>query len=123
MDIRECYARIGGDYEDVLGRMMNKESLVQKFLFKIPEDKSYENLVSALEAGDGETAFRAAHTLKGVSQNLSLTRLADAVVPLTEALRGGTIPADAPQMLALVEASYKETVEAIRAFQSQTAAD
>lgn len=112
MTLQECYQTMGANYEEVLGRLRS-ERVVQKFVLKFPADPSYETLCQALRDGNGEEAFRAAHTLKGVSQNLSLTRLYEASHALTEALRGGNYPPDN----ALVEqttAAYQQTVEAIR---------
>jgi HPt (histidine-containing phosphotransfer) domain-containing protein len=72
-----------------------------------------------------EEAFRAAHTIKGVCQNLSFTSLYEVSNRLNEALRNGPTP-EAPGLLekvkvtALVEevkAEYDKTVSAIRAFQ------
>ena len=54
---------------------------------KFQDDKSYENLQNALKEGDYEEAFRAAHTLKGVAQNLSFKNLGQSSSSLTEALR------------------------------------
>ena len=45
---------------------------VRRFALKFLQDDSFPNLKKALEAQDAPTAFRAAHTLKGVCQNLGL---------------------------------------------------
>ena len=82
MTVRECYEKIGSDFDKVLERM-GSEALV-KFL----EDKSFEELTESLKEKDGECAFRAAHTLKGVCANLGLDRLYEADSELTEKLRG-----------------------------------
>ena len=74
MTVRECYEAMGADYEDVLGRL-RKDERIQKFVLKLLNDKSYELLMNSMEAGDMTEAFRAAHTLKGVCQNLSITAL------------------------------------------------
>ncbi|MBR6232339.1 MAG: Hpt domain-containing protein, partial [Erysipelotrichaceae bacterium] len=44
----------------------------------------------AIKENDLEAAFRAAHALKGVSGNLSLTPLYEKVVEITELLRSHT---------------------------------
>jgi signal transduction histidine kinase/CheY-like chemotaxis protein/HPt (histidine-containing phosphotransfer) domain-containing protein len=50
-------------------------------------------LRAALDAGDGKTAHRIAHTLKGVTGNLSMPRLREVVVRLEECLEEqGTAP-------------------------------
>ena len=74
MTIQECYKAIGGNYEDVLRRLHN-EALIQKFTLKFLEDQSYPQLKQALNDKNYEDAFRSAHTLKGVCQNLSFDRL------------------------------------------------
>ena len=72
--MQECYKAIGGNYEAVLGRL-HSEALIQRFTLKFLEDQSYLQLKQALENKNYEDAFRRAHTLKGVCQNLSFDRL------------------------------------------------
>lgn len=74
MTIQECYEAIGGNYEDVL-RRLRSEVLIRKFTLKFLEDQSYSLLKQALGDNNYEEAFRGAHTLKGVCQNLSFDRL------------------------------------------------
>lgn len=74
MTIQECYEAIGGNYEDVL-RRLRSEALIWKFTLKFLEDQSYSLLKQALGDNNYEEAFRGAHTLKGVCQNLSFDRL------------------------------------------------
>ena len=74
MTMQECYEAIGGNYEAVLGRL-HSEALIQRFTLKFLEDQSYLQLKQALENKNYEDAFRGAHTLKGVCQNLSFDRL------------------------------------------------
>lgn len=116
MTIQECYEALGGDYEEVVGRLYS-EALVKKFVGKFLSDQSYQLLESSLNAEDYEEAFRAAHTLKGVSQNLSFTRLYQSSHEITEALRTKQYD-QAVQLFAKVEADYAQTVAAIQAFQA-----
>lgn len=115
MNLKECYGALGGDYDDVLGRLRT-EKLVQKFVLKFLNDKSYELLCSSLETGNYEEAFRASHTIKGVCQNLSFTRLYESSHELTEALRTGWSE-EAAQLAERVRADYTQTAAAIREFQ------
>ena len=48
MTMRECYEAIGGNYEDVLGRL-HSEALIRRFTLKFLEDQSYIQLKQALE--------------------------------------------------------------------------
>lgn len=115
MNLKECYEALGGDYEDVLGRLRT-EKLVQKFVLKFLNDKSYELLRKSLETGDYEEAFRASHTIKGVCQNLSFTRLYESSHQLTEALRAGWSE-EAAGLAERVKADYGRTAAAISEFQ------
>ena len=54
------------------------------------EDQSYLQLKQALKDKNYEDAFRSAHTLKGVCQNLSFDRLYEVSHELTELLRDRT---------------------------------
>lgn len=64
MTVKECYEQMGADYEGVLGRLRS-EALIKKFAKKFLDDGSFQSLKDNLAAGNGEEAFRAAHTLKG----------------------------------------------------------
>lgn len=118
MGLKECYLSLGGDYNDVLGRLRS-EKLVQKFVLKFLNDKSYDLLCESLKAEDYGEAFRAAHTIKGVCQNLSFTKLYASSDQLTEALRSGW-SAKAEELVKQVKADYEQTVEAIHDFQKET---
>ena len=71
-----------------------------------------------MEGGQRQEAFRAAHTLKGVSANLGFDRLQASAGRLTELLRPetDTIPDDAASFLEEVRLDYEVTVNAIRAY-------
>lgn len=113
MNLQECYAQLKGNYDEVLSRLMN-DVIVKKFLLKFPQDASYNLLISSLEEGKNEEAFRAAHTLKGVCQNLGMTDLSDSVSPLTEELRDGK-GNYSPELLEQVKEKYAAAVAAINA--------
>ena len=87
MTLKEFYEQIDGSYEDTLHRLTS-EALVHRFVLKYPADPSFAQLREAVAAADWESAFRAAHTLKGVAQNLDFGDLGRSAAALTEALRG-----------------------------------
>lgn len=115
MTIQECYAALGGDYQEVLSRLYS-EALVQRFVGKFLSDPSFQLLEDSMKAENYDEAFRAAHTLKGVSQNLSFTRLYQSSHEITEALRTKDY-ALAARLLPQVEADYTHTAAAIHAYQ------
>ena len=92
MSLKTCYEALGGNYDEALGRLMS-ERIMQKFVLKFLNEGSYDLLMSALDAKDGDAAFRAAHTLKGVASNLGMTLLQHEASEMTEALRGKDIEA------------------------------
>ena len=116
MTLQECYAAMGGNYDEVLGRLRS-DRLIQKFVLKFVDDGSYQLLLDSMASQNKEDAFRAAHTIKGVCQNLGLTRLLDSSSRLSEALRHGYTP-EADGLAEQVGRDYQDTVGAIRAFQA-----
>lgn len=117
MTLQECYAAAGGDYESVAARLRS-EKLVQKFALKFLDDGSYDLLCRSLDEGNAAEAFRAAHTIKGVCQNLSFTRLLESSSRLTETLRGGQLPEDGA-LVQQVKEDYQQVAAAIRAFRTE----
>lgn len=120
MTLQECYAAIGGDFEGVKGRLPS-EKFIQKYVLKFLDDGSYDLLVRSMEAENYEEAFRAAHTIKGVCQNLDFTRLYQSSSQLSEALRNGCSP-EAPALVEQVAEDYQQTVTAIRALKESAGA-
>ena len=117
MDVKQCYEKMGGDYDDVMSRLRTDER-IKKFALKFLADGSYDSLCRTLEAEDYSEAFRAAHTLKGVSQNLGFTGLYMASETLTEMLRSH--PEDyTPSMLDGLKAEYEKTFAAVRKLQAE----
>ena len=111
MTLQEFYAQIGGSYADTVRRLCS-ESFVLRFVKKYPANPSFDELCEAVDRSDWESAFRAAHTLKGVAQNLGFDRLYAVSVPLTEAMRGAK-PLDDFSLLAAVQTVQAETLAAI----------
>ena len=111
MTVKECYERMGADYEGVLGRLRS-EVLIKKFAKKFLDDGSFRSLKDNLAQKNGEEAFRAAHTLKGVCQNLGFDNLYKASFDITEKLRGRDTEG-CEELLARVEEQYNNTVDAI----------
>ena len=87
ISMREAYEKIGANYDDACARLMGDEMLA-RFALKFLDDESMDKLEVAMVAGDAKGAFMAAHTLKGVSQNLGFDNLYEPAVVVTEALRG-----------------------------------
>ena len=113
MTLQECYVKIGGDYNDILHRFMN-ENMVRKFVLKFPQDNNMALFEESWAKKDYETAFRAMHTLKGVSVNLGFTALYNVSSALTEKLRSQEYD-NLDGLIADVKKQYDIVIEAIAA--------
>ena len=82
--------QFGADVDSGLGRCMNNEAFYLKLVEKAAGEAAFGKLSDALAAKDLDTAFEAAHSLKGVAGNLSLTPIYDPVAEITELLRSRT---------------------------------
>lgn len=89
---------LGANTEEGLTRCMGKEEFYFKLIRMGLEDHNYGQLEKALGEKDLEGAFEAAHALKGVAGNLSLTPLYEALSEITERLRARE-DADYPALL------------------------
>lgn len=118
MSLKDCYAAMNGNYEEVLGRLRS-EKIVTKFVLKFLNDNSYELLCSSIKEENAEEAFRAAHTIKGISQNLGFLGLYESSNEMAELLRNGWDP-KAIDMLPQVESNYKTTIAAIEILKSES---
>ena len=96
MTLQECYAALGGNFDDAISRLRS-EKLVQKFVLKFLNDGSYDLLC----------------------QNLSFVRLQDSSAELTEALRDGVWSDQVAALYQRVCDDYHITAEAIRALAGQ----
>ena len=92
----------GANTQDGLRRCMNNESFYLRMIRMIPEDPNFRKLFDAIENGDLDAGFDAAHALKGSTGNLSLTPIYAPVCEITELLRART------------QADYSELLESIR---------
>ena len=112
MNLQECYSLMGGDYNEVLSRLM-KEELVLRFLKKFKDDNMLESLEEAVEEKEWEAVFRISHNLKGVCQNLGITNLAESGSELCETVRNGAPTVDVESYLERVRRDYEVAMEAL----------
>lgn len=112
MTLKEFYEEIDSDYKDVIKRLCDEE-MIKKFVFKFPEDKSFNDLKEGLKENDAEKAFRAVHTLKGVCSNLGFDKLYEVSYELTEKLRGRVID-NCDELYNEVERLYTDLIAKIK---------
>ena len=77
----------GANVEEGLGRCMNNEEFYLRLVEKMKADENFDTLQKAVEDGQLNDAFEAAHALKGALGNLAITPLYEPLNEITELLR------------------------------------
>ena len=116
MNLKDCYLKLGGDFDEVLGRL-RREQTVRKFVFKFLDDKSFSLFEASMVKKDYSEALRAVHTLKGICQNLSFTRLFESSSLVTNALKENDWN-KAVDMMPKLSKDYYEIIDVIKEFKS-----
>ncbi len=88
MTVKEAYGKMNGDYAEISARLLTDERIL-KFLGMFSRDTTFSNLCEQMDNENYEEAFRAAHTMKGLCQNMAFSGLLEPLIELTECLRGG----------------------------------
>jgi len=102
-----------GEYIDVDGalkRVGGNMDLYKRLLKRFVEGNNLGPLKGAIVNGNPEEAARHAHTVKGVSSNLSLIKIADLSANLEQLIKNGE---DHSACLAELEQAYDTTVAII----------
>ena len=87
MDIIAELNALGVNTDEALTRFMKNTALYVRMLGKFPAAVKDADVMACFEAEDHEKALAAAHTLKGVTGNLSLTPLFTAYTDIVALLR------------------------------------
>ena len=99
--------RVYIDEEDGKKRVMNNGKLYAKLLTKFKNDTRLDDLIASVEAQEFEKAQAAAHAIKGIAANLSLTELFDQALNLETQIKGGSVN---PGSLESLKTCFAETV-------------
>lgn len=118
-DLSAKLAPYGIDLPDAMERMDNDEALYERLALKYLKNTNYVDLVAAMEAQNYDDAYTAAHTLKGVSGNLSLAKLYKVSAAISDALYQGEYQA-AAQMMPDLKAAHDKAVEGLVKWQDGT---
>mgnify|MGYP000282993948 CR=1 FL=1 len=103
----------GIDVDGALERMLGSETLLLSLLKKFAKDKNYERWLISMDAGDLQEATEAAHALKGISGNLSITELYRLFSKQVEELRAERWE-EAQAMRPQIMEAYERATGAIR---------
>ncbi len=113
MTLDKAYELFGGRYSVITQRLKSDE-VIRVFLHDFLESEEFGALKRALVQGDDRKAFRAVHTLKGISLNMDMRNLARMCIALTENLRYTPINAQTSLLFAQVEKEYETVCGIIR---------
>jgi HPt (histidine-containing phosphotransfer) domain-containing protein len=97
-------------------RVMNNVKLYRKLLAKFRAENNLNELAAALSAGDYEKAQAAAHTIKGIAANLSLSELYKQSLDVETQIKGQSVN---PGAMETLSACFASTLEAIDKVLSQ----
>ena len=98
------------DVDDALSRIGGNMSLYKKLLGRFVEGNLYDELEQTLQRGDVEESTRQAHSIKGVSANLSLAKIRSLSIELEQLLKDN---ADYSVCLAELKEAFTVTLEKI----------
>ncbi len=113
MNLQTFYSSVGGNYDGII-RQLKTEERITKYLRMFLADPSFSQLTDSFSAQDCATAFRAAHTLKGVCLNLGIADLQFSASQLTENLRKGSFDADSAGLLDKVRSDYDTVISLLK---------
>jgi len=88
-------------------RVMNNGKLYAKLLTKFKTDTNLDDLIAFAGAEDWEKAQGAAHTIKGIAANLSLTELFNQSLDVETQIKGKALK---PESLENLKKCFSETL-------------
>jgi HPt (histidine-containing phosphotransfer) domain-containing protein len=98
------------DQADGKKRVMNNAKLYAKLLGKFCNETKIEPVITAIEAGNYDEAQGLAHTIKGISANLSIKDFNEKIVQLEVQIKAKSVN---PQIIEAVRASFAATLPAV----------
>lgn len=104
----------GVNVDNALERFMGNEKMLEKYLGRFLNEKSYEALATAIKANDQAAAQAAAHTLKSVCGTIGCEGMQAQVVEQEKAMRAGNWDA-AVAMMPEIEMTYAQICAALQA--------
>lgn len=116
MTLKKFYEEIGGNYEGTVARFLTEER-ARRFAIKFETDPSFFDLCAAVRDKNVQEAFRAAHTLKGVCQNLGFDWLYETASALTEIYRAGSL--EDKGLLDELKTKYGVVMSAVRSLKNE----
>lgn len=104
----------GVDYEMTLNRFSNNAMLLERFVKKFPNDKTFLELNAAIADKRYDDVERAAHTLKGIAANLGFQYLSDLSAEVVNLVRSDKYDKDNIGIaISRVEKEYEKVISCV----------
>jgi HPt (histidine-containing phosphotransfer) domain-containing protein len=98
------------DVEDGKKRVMNNAKLYVKLLNKFKDETKIDPIFAALDAGNYTEAQELAHTVKGVSANLSIKEFYARIVELETQIKAKSVQSE---IIETVKTCFAETLKEV----------
>lgn len=113
MELKEFFAEVGGDYDEVISRL-GKEDRIVKYLLRFVESDPIADFDRALNENNIEECFRALHSIKGMCLNLGLGELGSSSSALCEEYRNGAPEGDVTELTEKTRVDYAKAMDSIK---------
>lgn len=111
---KENLVNAGIDLKTALERFMGNEKMLLKYLNRFLNEKSYNMLSEAVQAGNQDAAKSAAHMLKSVCGTIGCVQMQDMVIAQEKKMINHDWEG-AVQMMPEIEMEYNRICEALKA--------
>ncbi|MDD2647512.1 MAG: hypothetical protein PHI27_07300 [Eubacteriales bacterium] len=111
---RERLISAGIDYDEGVERFAGMAQIYEKYLVKFFDSYGINELISQINAGDIETAFKTAHAIKGAAGNLSINLFYEKLCVLVELLRRSAPKEECAPLIGGVRKQYEIAADAVR---------
>ncbi len=114
MNLKDAMELAGVDYEMTLNRFSNNAMLLERFVKKFPNDKTFLELNAAIADKRYDDVERAAHTLKGIAANLGFQYLSDLSAEVVNLVRSDKYDKDNIGIaISRVEKEYEKVISCV----------
>ena len=112
-DLLHSLMKCETDLDGTMKRFSGNEALYVKCLIDFLDDRTLDDLETAISTESWDDAFTAVHALKGLAGNMGFVPLFHATAELVVRIRAGRI-ADVPEALDEVRRTYNAITKAIQ---------
>ncbi len=113
MNLNQAAALLEMNLNETISRFGGNEKLFLRFLTRLPQDATFQQLSQAMASEDWKGVENSAHTLKGVAANLGLEQLRWACDAMVTAVRQERLQ-ELPSLYAKTEQAFHVACQTIQ---------